>query len=60
MLIIVIVVVTIILGFFLLRFFKIKKIRNEKKMLLEQRLDHLLQSNKNEKMSHPISIGMTH
>lgn len=31
MLIIVIVVVTIILGFFLLRFFKIKKIRNEKK-----------------------------
>jgi len=49
MLIIVIVVLIIISGFFLLRFFKIKKIRNEKKMLLEQRLDHLLQSNKNEK-----------
>jgi hypothetical protein len=49
MLIIIIAAVTIILGFFLLRFFKIQKIRKEKKMLLEQRLDHLIQSNKNEK-----------
>ncbi|KOS63956.1 hypothetical protein [Lysinibacillus sp. FJAT-14222] len=49
--------VVIVGGLFLLRFIQIRQERKEKKMFLEQRLEHLIHANKKEapieKTSHP-------